>query len=157
MRSSKVDKPSKVYVVTHKTSSGSVGNNSGGKVRALCMLCTYTNINLQNSASSNHCSASIKEINNHFNHGLLFLFRSVGQIKICGCPNEERCQVNEEPCEEGQKGKERKEINLSLYSSSVSILILIQSQMLINDFAEENEQFLFFVYILHRSLDCELS
>ena len=32
MRSSKVDKPSKVYVVTHKTSSGSVGNNSGGKV-----------------------------------------------------------------------------------------------------------------------------
>lgn len=32
MRTSKVDKPSKVYVVTHKTSSGSVGQNSGGKV-----------------------------------------------------------------------------------------------------------------------------
>jgi AdoMet-dependent rRNA methyltransferase SPB1 len=31
MRTSKVDKPSKVYVVTHKTSSGSVGQNSGGK------------------------------------------------------------------------------------------------------------------------------
>ena len=52
MRSSKVDKPSKVYVVTHKTSSGSVGNNSGGKVRTLCMLCTYTFINLHYSAPS---------------------------------------------------------------------------------------------------------
>ena len=39
--------------------------------------------------------------------------RSVGQIKICGCTNEERCQVNEEPCEERKKGQERKEINSS--------------------------------------------
>lgn len=85
------------------------------------------------------------------------LIRFLGQIKICGCPNEERCQVNEESCQEGQKGKERKEINLNLKFSSVFILILIQSQMLINDFAEEAEQYLFFVYIFHRSLDCELS
>lgn len=87
------------------------------------------------------------------------LFHFLGQIKICGCTNEERCQVNEESSEEGQKGKERKEINLNLKfsSSTVFILILILSQMSINDSTQENEQFLFFVYILHRCLDCELS
>ena len=42
MRSSKVDKPSKVYVVTHKTSSGSVGNNSGGKVCYVLIIPIHT-------------------------------------------------------------------------------------------------------------------
>jgi hypothetical protein len=30
--SSKVDKPNKVYVVTHKQKAGSMGTSSGGKV-----------------------------------------------------------------------------------------------------------------------------
>lgn len=59
MRSSKVDKPSKVYVVTHKTSSGSVGNNSGGKVRTQCMLCAPTIMNLHNMIVLNQTIAYV--------------------------------------------------------------------------------------------------
>jgi hypothetical protein len=90
---------------------------------------------------------AIKEIRTILIINFNILFRYIGQIKICGCTNEERCQVNEEPCEEGQKGKEREKISLNLKSSSVFILTQIQSQMLIIYFAEVTEQFLFFVYI----------
>ena len=31
MKTAKVEKPGKVYVVTHKTGAGSVGNKGGGK------------------------------------------------------------------------------------------------------------------------------
>lgn len=39
MRTSKIDKPGKVYVVTSKTKQGSVGNSSGGKVRFVGKYC----------------------------------------------------------------------------------------------------------------------
>ena len=46
MRGSKaVDKPNKVYVVTHKTSSGSVGTSTGGKVCYYHVnICVYYSI-----------------------------------------------------------------------------------------------------------------
>ncbi len=38
MRTTKVDKPSKVYVVTKKSKSGSMGTSSGGKVSSFVLM-----------------------------------------------------------------------------------------------------------------------
>lgn len=44
MRTSKIDKPGKVYVVTSKTKQGSVGNSSGGKVCWSAVLVCRSNV-----------------------------------------------------------------------------------------------------------------
>ena len=73
------DKPSKAYVVTRKTSAGSVGTKGNGKVRIHFTAVIYFSPFLLYR----------DELTSHSNYYLSLLLLS-GTIKICRCKNEER-------------------------------------------------------------------